>query len=82
MAPDRLLTPQMAHSLIPGLSVRTAQRRIAAGAERVRLGVPEPGDEDIQFVGRNFGAPLHWWRANVQRHPLKARGRPPEKRIR
>ena len=78
MADDTLMTVQMACRHFRGLSVRTAQRRAAAGYERAQLGSPEPGDDKIEYLGKTFSAPLSWWKNNLKRRPLQRPGRPPE----
>src|SRR5215469_8639736 len=79
---ELLLTANEAHERFPGLSRRTAHRRIADGVQRVQQGRPEPGDNLITIVGNTHGAPERWWTSNLRRHPLRRPGRPPEGPIR
>lgn len=78
MSEDPPITVQIACAQFPGLHVRTAQRRIAAGYERVQRGVAEPGDDAILYLGKTFSAPVSWWEHELGRRPLKRPGRPPE----
>jgi hypothetical protein len=83
MASDELLlTANEARERFPGLTLRTAHRRMSDGVKRLQQGRPEPDDHLITIVGNTHGAPERWWTNELRRHPLRRPGRPPEKLVR
>ena len=76
MSDNRPITVQTACERFAGLHQRTAQRRIAAGYERVQQGQAKPGDEGIHYLGKTFSAPESWWEEELRHIPLKRPSRP------